>query len=150
MPKHHIQIDDVIDAPLAAVFDFLVDHESFGRIWQGNTRRIKVSNDPDHPNGLGSERQIRIGPIPGLMIFREAITVYDRPNRIEYAIVGMAPIHNHLGVIKLQENEQGDTVIDYHIAFDCRIPGLGRQLVKDLPAQWRKGIVAVKAELSAR
>lgn len=149
MPRHHVQINDHIAASPEAVFDFLVDHESFGRIWPGKTKRVKVSADAEHPNGVGSTREIKVGPIPGLMIFREAITVYQRPNRIEYAIVGFAAIKNHLGTIQLSASADGGTDIDYHIEFDGRLPGIGSILVKDLPRQWAEGIVAVKAELES-
>lgn len=147
MPKK-IRLSATVNAPIAAVFDCLNDHEQFGRIWPGQTRRVKDSEQPGNVNGVGSERQVKIGPIPGLMIFREEIVTCDKPHLLEYTVIGPAPIKNHFGRIKLR-TENGQTVIDYTIELDSVIPGLTNKILKDLQRQWATGFVALQAELEA-
>ena len=137
-----------VNAPVNAVFDCLNDHEQFGRIWPGVTRRVKDSSDPNNVNGVGSEREIKIGPIPGLMIFREAIIRCEKPHLLEYTAIGKAPIKNHLGHIELK-TEQGQTLINYTIELDSVIPGLTGKILKDLKKQWQQGFPTLKSELEA-
>jgi len=149
MPAQRIELTAQIKAPVDKVYDWFDNHERFGRIWPGKFRRVVDSSDPANPDGLGSVREIRVGPIPVLMIFREEMTVCDRPSLLEYRVVGAAPIKNHLGQIRFRE-EQGLTLIDYSIEFDSRIPGMGGKIASDLEKQWQQGIQPVIAELEAQ
>ena len=137
-----------VAAPIEDVFNCLNDHEQFGQIWPGKTRRVKDSDNADNVNGVGSEREIKIGPIPGLMIFREQIITCDSPHLLEYTAVGKAPIKNHLGRIELTE-DNGKTVINYTIELDSVIPFLTGKILADLETQWADGFPAVKARLEA-
>ena len=135
-----------INASPEAVFDFFCDHESFGRIWPGQTRRIKESQEPGHPNGVGSVREIRVGPTR----FEETQTVYDRPNRIEYTVTRGSPIKNHLGQIQLSANPNGGTDIDYRITFEPKIPLTGKLIARSLENSWASGIKPIIRELEGQ
>lgn len=144
MPRHRIQLHCRINAPVEKVFDFFCDHESFGRIWPGNTSRIRESSNPDNPNDVGSVRRICIGPI----CFEETHTVCDRPRRIEYTITRGSPIKNHLGRICFSAHGSG-TEIQYSIEFDARIPFTGGLIARNLEKDWARGITPVIRELEA-
>lgn len=145
MPKK-ITLTATVAAPIADVFDCLNDHEQFGEIWPGKTRRVTDSSDLNNPNGVGSEREIRIGPIPGLMIFRERIMTCEKPALLEYTAVGTAPIKNHWGRIELTENG-GQTSILYTIQLDSVIPCLTGKILSDLEKQWKSGFPEMKSHL---
>lgn len=147
MPKK-IHLTATVNAPIEHVFDCLNDHEQFGEIWPGETTRVKDSSDRRNVNGIGSERRIKIGPIPGLMIFREQIITCERPTLLEYTAVGFAPIKNHLGRIELS-SENGQTKISYVIQLDALIPCMTNTILKDLESQWASGFEAVKSRLEA-
>ena len=143
MAQHTIEFRLTINAAPEKVFDFFADHESFGRIWPGKTRRIRESSEPGHPNGVGSVREIRVGPTR----FEETQTVYDRPNRIEYTVTRGSPIKNHLGQIQLSKNTDGGTDIDYRITFEPKIPLTGKLIARSLENGWAKGIKPIIDEL---
>lgn len=145
MPQK-IHLSAVVSAPIAEVFDCLNDHEQFGEIWPGATRRVKDSSDSGNVNGVGSQREIKIGPIPGLMIFREEIIICEKPTLIEYTAVGKAPIKNHLGRIELSE-EGGKTAINYTIQLDSVIPFMTGKILSGLEKQWASGFPALRERL---
>ncbi len=145
MPSQLVKLNCHIKASPEEVFDFFCDHESFGRIWPGRTRRIKESSDPANPNGVGSIRQICLGP----MCFEETQITCDRPALIEYTVTRGSPIKNHLGRICLTAATDGGTDIDYRISFDPRIPLTGALIANSLTKDWSKGIVPIIQELES-
>ena len=131
------------DAPIDKVFEFMLDHENFGRIWPGEIRRIKDASQGENPNGLGSIRSIKTGP----MTFEETICTCDTNQTIEYFVSRGGPIKNHLGRMEFRESNAG-TDLHYVIRFDGRIPGTGRIIAGILRSDWSKGIVPIAKELS--
>ena len=142
-PSHSVRFSCFISAPPTSVYDFFCDHESFGRIWPGKIQRIKDSEEPGNPNGLGSVRSITLGPI----VFEETHITCERPREIQYTVTRGGPIKNHLGTIKFIAEADG-TRIDYTIAFDPRIPLTGCLIASSLKRDWARGIKPVIAELS--
>lgn len=143
MPSQTIVLHADIKAPADLVYDFFCDHESFGRIWPGKTKRIKDSAEAGNPNGLGSMRSITLGPI----VFEETYITCERPRQIQYTVTRGGPIKNHLGTINFID-EGDSTRIDYTIAFDPRIPFTGCLIASSLKRDWRRGIQPIIAELS--
>ncbi|MDX1495946.1 MAG: SRPBCC family protein [Salinisphaeraceae bacterium] len=142
MPKQLVKLDAVIHADRNKVYDFLCDHESFGRIWPGKTTRIRDGDEPGLPNGIGSIRRIEVGPIS----FEETHIQCQRPELIQYRITRGSPIKNHLGTIKLID-EEGSTRIDYEIEFEAKIPCTGGLIARSLKRDWEKGIKPIIQEL---
>ena len=58
LPQQTVRFEQFFAAPRPAVFAYFADHEKFGRLWPGRTRRMKDAAGAD-PNGLGSVREIR-------------------------------------------------------------------------------------------
>ena len=143
-PKQNVALDCWIRAQPEKVYDFFCDHNSFGRIWPGEIKRIKDSDEPGNPNGLGSVRSIRLGP----MVFEETHITCERPHRIQYQITRGGPIKNHLGTINFMA-ENGGTRIDYTIVFDAKIPLTGCLIAASLKRDWLRGIKPVITELEA-
>lgn len=135
MPRQQVRFEQFFAAPCARVFAFFADHEKFGRVWSGRTRRVRDSQDPQDVNGLGSVREIRAAGLS----FEETITAY-RPNElIEYRITRGSPIKNHIGRMRFKE-VPGGTQLDYSIEFDPKLPLTGSLIAGLLCAGWHGGV----------
>ena len=111
-----INIHQQFNAPVNQVFSKLSDHEAFGKICGIGMKRIKAG--ADGANGLGSVRELNIGPLPA---FQETITQFVPNQLIEYRITQGSPIKNHVGRLKFSE-QQGKAVLDYTIELESKIP----------------------------
>ncbi|HEY9544485.1 MAG TPA: SRPBCC family protein [Solimonas sp.] len=143
MPKHEVRLHEQINAPIERVFDFLSDHHHFVSLFGARCTVVGEGNDTSQPNGVGSVRRVGPGPLS----FDEQIVVFERPSRIDYAIVRGGPLKNHLGTIHLSPSGDG-TEINYTIAFDSKLPGAGPLLVMGLKRIWqreaRKAMAAIE------
>lgn len=140
MPKYQLHMQHQFRSSPDQVFDFFADHEQFGRIWPGKTRRVKEAED--EPNGEGSVREVKVGPV----CFEETTVVHQRPHRIEYAITRGGPLRNHRGVIMFEASD-GGCLLDYRIEYDSRFPFIGGILARNLPRDFKVGLAALRAEL---
>lgn len=135
MPKHHVYVQDLVDAPQEKVFALFADHKRVGKLLGAPMKRIKDSKTPGNPNGVGSVR--RVGPPIGG--FEETVLVCDAPKRIEYTVSKGGPIKNHIGKITFET--QGDaTLVTYTIDFDGRVPLIGGVIAKALEGAIKKGM----------
>lgn len=140
MPRHQVVIEHHFASDPATVFAFFADHEQFGRLWPGRTRRIATGQDD--PNGVGSVREIRLGPVR----FEETVVTFQRPHLIEYTVTRGSPIKNHHGRIEFHPEGTGCR-IDYRIRFDGRFPLIGALVARNLPRDFTAGLAAVGADL---
>lgn len=130
-----VRFEQFFAAPREQVFSWFSRHENFGKLFPGRTRRIKDSEDPADPNGLGSVREVRIG----LVRLEETITRFERPGCIEYRVTRGWPVRNHLGRLSF-ESVAGGTQLEYTISFESRIPFAGNLVAGSLCASWRRGV----------
>jgi uncharacterized protein YndB with AHSA1/START domain len=140
MPKHRIQLSHQFASTPDQVFEFFSDHLQFGRIWPGKTRRVRDGDTES--NGLGSVREIQVGPIR----FEETVVSFARPQRIEYTITRGSPLKNHHGRIEFHPDGSGCRV-DYQIEFDGRFPLIGAHVARQLPKDFQRGLQALQHEL---
>ena len=116
MSLQTIQISQSFNAPIKNIFDTLSDHETFGKLIGVSMKRVK--DGETCANGLGSIRDIKIGPLPS---FQETITGFVVGQFIEYKITKGSPIKNHVGSLKFSE-ANGVTTLDYTIKLESKIP----------------------------
>lgn len=135
MPQQTVKFEQFFAAPREKVFAWFADHEKFGRIWPGRTRRVQDSADGGNPNGLGSVREMHSGG----SVFQETITKFEPNSVIEYRVTQGSPIKNHLGRLVFSDTE-GGTRLDYTIEFDPRIPLTGGLIASVLCAAWHRGV----------
>lgn len=135
MPQQTVKFEQFFAAPRAVVFAWFADHEKFGKVWPGRTRRIQASADAANPNGLGSVRQIASGG----SVFEETITRFEPPAVIEYKVTKGGPIKNHVGRMIFSDTD-GGTRLDYTIEFDPKIPFTGGIIASVLCAAWHRGV----------
>lgn len=121
MAQYRTHITEKIAAPINDVFDRLADHNRMGEFMSADIRRVKDSTiAAEGVNGTGSVRTLKI---LGLADFDETVVKSEKPNTIEYKITRGSPLKNHLGVIRLQE-ENGAVAIDWDITFDMGFGGM--------------------------
>jgi uncharacterized protein YndB with AHSA1/START domain len=143
MPQQTVRFEQFFAAPREKVFAWFADHEKFGRIWPGSTRRVQDSADGANVNGLGSVRETRTSG----MSLEETIVVFEPPERIEYKVTKGGPIKNHHG--RLQFNEvTGGTKLDYTIEFDPKIPLTGGLIASVICASWHRGVQRAVEDLA--
>lgn len=144
MPQQQLRFEQFFAAPPERVFAYFADHERFGRLWPGRTRRIRAATDPAEPNGLDSVREIRLWPVR----FEETITGFTPGQMIEYRITRGAAIRKHRGCLRF-ESVAGGTKLAYEISFDCAVPLMGGVIAGILCASFRRGIHRVIEDISA-
>lgn len=143
MPQQTVRFEQFFAAPRERVFAWFADHEKFGRVWPGRTRRIHESPDPLEPNGLGSVREVRSAGLA----FEETITAFEAPARIEYRITKGGPIKNHRGELRFAE-VTGGTKLEYTIEFDPKLPLTGGLIASILCTSWHRGVSRAVEDLA--
>lgn len=119
----YVEVQQVIEAPVQAVWDRYTDHVSWTD-WAGvGTVRLDRTGVPP-PNGVGSVRAISSA---GVKVFEEVVS-FDPPRRMTYRVVkGGIPIKDHLGEVVFEPHERG-TLVTWRCQFNSRVPGLGLAL----------------------
>jgi uncharacterized protein YndB with AHSA1/START domain len=143
MAQQTVRFEQFFAAPRDRVFAYFADHEKFGRLWTGRTRRIHDASGADI-NGLGSVREIRSGG----MAFEETITAFEPPALIEYRITKGSPVKNHRGRLRFAE-VGGGTKLDYTIEFDPKIPLTGGLIASVLCTSFHRGVQRAVEDLAA-
>lgn len=121
MATRRVHLVREFKTPVERVFNFLSEHENMGKLFGAKIRRVCDGKDGTR-NGVGSARELAIGPLPKFI----ETTVVAVPNqRIEYSITsGVTPLRDHLGVIALSSLPNGGTRLEYEISFDASVPGV--------------------------
>ncbi len=116
----HVTYD--FTAPVEKVFAYLAEHENLEAVFAGaKIRRLSDGTDGQR-NGVGSSRELRIGP---LLPFVETTTEVVPNEKIVYKITGgVTPLRNHVGIQVFSPTPSGGTHLDYRIRVSSAIPGL--------------------------
>ncbi len=130
-----IDIDLTFRRPVTELFALLSDHEKLGPVLGARIKRTR--DGKDSPNGLGSVRTLRIGPLPS---FDETVTAFEKNALIEYKITRGTPLSKHKGVMRFSATDSGGSRLHYTIEFDSKIPLLGPVIRAGLESSIRKGL----------
>lgn len=118
-PKKFMVVEMPLAAPLAQVWDGLIDHEAMVDWWP--LKKVSLIKEGiASRNGPGAIRHMQ-GPA---MSLKEEVVNWDPPYRYEYRLLAGAPIKDHCGVVELSE-KQGRTWLRWSISFNPLIPGIG-------------------------
>lgn len=145
MASCNVEFQVTIKAPRPLVYSWLADHERFGSLLPGRTRRIVDGSGPGGVNGAGSVRRVSFG----VSYTDEKVTATVPDEYVEYTVVEGSPVKNHLGRIRLSDAPDGGTAIDYRIEFDPRIPLTGLPTEMLVKAIIGGGLAKLKRKLEA-
>jgi uncharacterized protein YndB with AHSA1/START domain len=133
--QQSVRFEQFFATPRERVFAWFARPENVGQLFPGRTRRLHPSPDPDHPDGVGAVREVRVG----LVRLEETITRYEPPALIEYRVTRGWAIRQHVGCLRF-EAVPGGTQLEYVIRFQSRLPFAGGLVAGSLCASWRRGV----------
>jgi len=123
--------------PPERVFAYLAEHENLGPLFGAKVTRLRDGDDGER-NGVGSARELKVGPLPP---FVETVHEFAPHERILYRITKGSPLKDHVGLMEFSPRENGGTHFEYRIRIASAIPGLApivkaqlqRDVAKSLP-----------------
>ncbi|MEA2213365.1 MAG: hypothetical protein QOF83_3313 [Solirubrobacteraceae bacterium] len=115
-----VQITQDFPQPVEALFAHLSEHENLEPLFGARIRRLNDGSDGTR-NGVGSARQLRVGPLPP---FVETVTEVIPNELIRYRITRGGVLKDHEGVMRFTRQGSGSR-LDYTIDFDGKLPGVG-------------------------
>lgn len=115
-----IVLTQKFEAPVNIVFDFLSKHSSYNQIfWPIQVVRTKDSEDPQRPDGLGSQRKMGLGAVKPIT---EEITLLEENSVIEYKLINNPLIRHHLGRLEFKVLSENTTLVTYTIELEGKLP----------------------------
>ncbi len=114
----HVERD--FPQPPNVVFAYLSEHENLADVFGAKVKRLASGSDGER-NGVGSRRELRIGPLPP---FEETVTEFVPEEKVEYKITRGSPLKGHVGTMRFSPTPSGGTHLDYRIRIDSAIPGV--------------------------
>jgi uncharacterized protein YndB with AHSA1/START domain len=120
MRAHHVHVEHDFAKPPERIFAYLAEHENLADVFGAKVTRLRDGEDGQR-NGVGSVRQLQIGPLPP---FEETVTEFAPAERIVYRITKGSPLRDHLGVMEFAPSPSGGTRFVYDIRLGAPIPGL--------------------------
>jgi uncharacterized protein YndB with AHSA1/START domain len=132
-----VHIEHDFAKPPERVFAHLGEHENLAEVFDAKITRLHDGEDGER-NGVGSVRQLQIGPLPP---FEETVTEFVPSERIVYRITKGSPLRGHVGVMSFTPAAAGGTRFVYDIRLASHIPGLAllvraaltRSITRSLP-----------------
>lgn len=118
MQRVHVVQD--VSQPVDQLFAYLSEHENLEPFFGARIRRLTDGTDGTR-NGVGSSRELRIGPTPP---FVETVVEVVPNELIRYRITKGGVVKDHEGVMRFSSTPTGSR-LDYTIDFDGKLPGLG-------------------------
>ncbi|HET6832185.1 MAG TPA: SRPBCC family protein [Solirubrobacterales bacterium] len=125
--------------PPDRVFAYLSEHENLAGLLGAKITRLRDGND-GHRNGVGSARELRVGPTPP---FEETVTEFVPDELIAYEITKGSPLKDHRGEMRFTREGDG-THLHYEIAFSSKLPGLDFIVAQGLKRNITKGLAQVE------
>jgi uncharacterized protein YndB with AHSA1/START domain len=119
MRAHHVHIERDFAKPPERIFAHLAEHENLAVVFGAKVTRLRDGEDGER-NGVGSVRQLQIGPLPP---FEETVTEFVPSERIVYRITKGSPLRGHVGVMEFAPASAGTRFV-YDIRLASPIPGL--------------------------
>jgi len=138
-----IEVRRLLRAPIERVFEVLSDHAGYTSL-PGVTSAKVTQPGTSEPNGVGAVREIALGGA----WFREEITAFERPNRLDYRIIkSRPPVEHELGSIRLKSLPEG-TEVTWTSTFRIKLPVLGwlatRLAARKMARTFSDGLKAVE------
>lgn len=140
MPAPRVSVTHDFTKPVDRVYDFLAEHENLQSIFPAKITRLTSGTDGTR-NGVGSSRQLKMGP--GMKLVETTLVAV--PNeRIEYEITKSSlPVKHHHGTMVFSSLPNGGSRLQYDIELELPIPGAAALVGAQLRSSIRKGLPKV-------
>ncbi len=120
-----ITVNRVLKAPIEHVFTQITNHANYTQFPGVKASRL-VREGKQHKNGVGALREID----GGIAWFQEEITVFERPQRMDYVIVASRPpIEHQGGSVRLEAVPEG-TKVNWTSTMRIKLPLVGALATK--------------------
>ena len=136
-----VLIERDFSVPRERVFEYLAEHENLGGVFGARIRRVRDGGD-GHRNGVGSVRELRVGPLPP---FQETVMEFVPNELIGYRISQGSPLRDHRGEMRFTQSE-GVTHLRYEITFQSVLPGVAELVAFALRNRISRGLRRVERE----
>lgn len=133
-----------IAAPPGRVWEILAHHEGMPA-WFPAREVVRRRPGSPEPDGLGAVRVVRSR---GLAI-EERVTAFKPPERLEYVVVGGAPLRHHRGEVVLFPDPLG-TAVRWRVEMAALLPGTGWLLRRSTDRLLDLGLSGLKARAESR
>jgi hypothetical protein len=120
--------------PVEQVFEDLSESENLGPLYGARIRRLCDGTD-GHRNGVGHQRELKIGP----MRVVETIVEFVPNDLIRYRITQGGVLKNHEGLMRFSRQGEG-THLEYTVDFDGAAPGVAVVAKRVLKRSIAKGL----------
>ncbi len=130
-----VTFDQDYSLPREQVFAHFAEHENLAPLFGAKITRLNDGTDGQR-NGVGSARQLKLGPLPP---FVETVTEVVPNERIVYRITKGSPLRDHEGEMRFTDEGTG-TRLHYEIKFGAAVPGLDRVVAAGLRKNIAKGL----------
>lgn len=141
MRAHHVHVEHHFDKPPERVFAYLAEHENLAEMFGAKVKRLR-DGEAGERNGVGSCRQLRIGPLPP---FEETVTEFLAPERIVYRITKGSPLRGHVGTMTFAPLNGGTRFV-YDIRLASPVPGLARIVQASLTRTIKRALPTVERD----
>jgi uncharacterized protein YndB with AHSA1/START domain len=138
---HHVHVEHHFDKPPERVFAYLAEHENLAEMFGAKVKRLR-DGEAGERNGVGSCRQLRIGPLPP---FEETVTEFLAPERIVYRITKGSPLRGHVGTMTFAPLNGGTRFV-YDIRLASPVPGLARIVQASLTRTIKRALPTVERD----
>jgi uncharacterized protein YndB with AHSA1/START domain len=119
MRAYWVHVEHDFAKPPELIFAHLAEHENLAEVFGARVKRLRDGEGGER-NGVGSVRQLRIGPLPP---FEETVTEFVPGERIVYRITRGGLLRGHIGTMTFIPKDGGTRFI-YDIRIASAIPGL--------------------------
>jgi uncharacterized protein YndB with AHSA1/START domain len=136
MRARHVHVEHDFAKPPERIFAYLAEHENLAEVFGAKVTRLRDGDG--ERNGVGSVRQLQIGPLPA---FEETVEEFVPAQRIVYRITKGSPLRGHVGVMTFAPTPSGGTRFVYDIRIASPFPGIApivhasltRSIARSLP-----------------
>jgi len=142
MRAHHVHIEHDFAKPPERIFAHLAEHENLAEVFGAKVTRPRDGEGEGERNGVGSVRQLQIGPLPP---FEETVEEFVIPRRIVYRITKGSPLRGHVGVMSFEPTPEGGTRFVYDIRIASPIPGVAPPVRASLTRSISRSLAGVES-----
>lgn len=139
-----INVNLTLNVPIDYLFEAISEHGAYTR-FKAVRHAAVVEPGNTEQNGLGALREIHVGPLQ----FMERITVFERPNRMDYHIETSKPVsmQHDVGSIMLTALSHSHTQVIWQSQGYIKMPLVGWLVDKKFTMDGSKGFCSILKQI---